>query len=387
MDKLKHLLKDLPKSPLKLFFVGLIILILLIFITRHIAFLGLKHKALADARPVVQTIKVQQAPSVENIFLPGFVMPWHEAPIFARAEGYVKVWYVDIGYHVHKGDVLAVIERPELDAELRQAEATLKYAIAQNELGQISARRWVNLLKSDSVSQQATDDKTYGAAALAASVFQARSNLNKLRAYVGFETIVAPFDGVITARQTDIGDLINIGSTPLEQKPLFKIVQSNKLRLYVNVPQNYSAKMRPNMAVRLTFTEHPGKIFKGRVLNTAEAIDSNLQTLQAEFLVDNQAGILLPGAYTMVELSILHGNEAVIIPVNSLIFQEHGLQVAVVDSKQEVVLKNISVDIDFGKKLKISSGLAPGDRIILNPPDSLYAGQGVQVIDTDVDLS
>jgi len=222
---------------------------------------------------------------------------------------------------------------------------------------------------------------------LAAAVFQARSNLNTLRAYVGFETVVAPFDGIISNRLTDIGALINVGSNPAQAMPLFQIVQSDKLRLYVNVPQNYSPKIVPNMTVHLTFTEHPGMVFTARLLNTAEAIDTTLQTLQAEFLVDNKEGILLPGAYTMVEMSILHDKESVILPVNTLIFQASGLQVATVDSKQEVVLKNIDIDTDFGKKVQVNSGLHPGETVILNPPDTLYPGQHVRLVDTSVDLS
>lgn len=375
------------KEPLKLVLLAIVLMVTLIFITRHAAAVRLRQHTVTDATTLVRTITAKATPAIENIYLPGFVMGWHETPIFARAKGYVKVWYVDIGYRVHKGDVLAVIERPELDAELRQAEAFLKYATAQNELGQITARRWVNLLKTDSVSQQATDDKTYNAAALAASVFQARSNLNKLRAYVGFETVVAPFDGIISSRQTDIGALINIGSNPAEAQPLFKIVQSDKLRLYVNVPQNYSAKITPKMTAHLTFAEHPGKVFSARLLNTAEAIDPVLQTLQVEFLVENNESILLPGGYTMVEMSILHDDGSVILPVNTLIFQSEGLQVAMVDEQQHVVLKNINVDTDFGKTVQINRGIQPGEHIILNPPDSLYAGQHVRVMPSNIDTA
>lgn len=386
LDSLQKKIMTWRHDPIKWVGIGVVILVILIFMTRYIAVVHLRKKTQDYANTLVKTITAKATPAVEHIFLPGFVMPWHEAPIYARAKGYVKVWYADIGYHVHKGDVLAIIERPELDAELRQAQANLKYAIAENELGQITARRWVNLLKTDSVSQQATDDKTYGAAALAAAVFQARANLNKLRAYVGFETVVAPFDGIISDRRTDIGDLINVGSYPAEEQPLFRIVQSDKLRLYVNVPQNYSTKIVPNMAVHLTFAEHPGQIFSARLLNTAEAIDSAVQTLQAEFRVENKDGVLLPGAYTMVEMSILHEKDSVILPVNTLIFQAAGLQVAVVDH-QSVILRNINIDIDYGKKVQVDSGVHPGEQVILNPPDSLYAGQQVRVVNTHVDVS
>lgn len=387
LDNLSHHIQVWRKDPKKIIAVALVLLVMSIFSCRYIDAVRLKHQTLDSAIPLVRTIDAQRTTATEDIYLPGFIMPWHEAPVFARSKGYVKVWYVDIGYHVHKGDLLAMIERPELDAELHEAEAYLKYATAQNELGQITARRWVNLLKTDSVSQQSTDDKTYGAAALAASVFKARANLNKLRAFVGFESVVAPFDGVISSRQTDIGALINIGSNPSEAVPLFKIIQSDKLRLYVNVPQNYSTKITPKMTVQLRFTEHPGRVFTARLLNTAEAIDSVLQTLQVEFLVDNKNGELLPGGYTMVEMSVLHDKDSVILPVNTLIFQAAGLQVAAVNAQEQVVLKDIDIGTDFGKQVQINSGVQPGERIILNPPDSLYAGQRVHIMNSKVDLS
>lgn len=362
-------------------------LVVVIFVLRMVAASHLKRQTLENAVPLVRTISAKASAVAENIYLPGFVMPWHGATVYARAKGYLKFWYVDIGYHVHKGDVLAVIDRPELDAQLYEAEAYLKVATAQNELAQITAKRWVNLLKTDSVSRQATDDKTYGAAALTAAMFQARANFNKLRAYVDFETVVAPFDGVITSRLTDIGDLINIGSEPAEAQPLFQIVQSHKLRLYVNVPQTYSTKITPNMTVYLRFSEHPGRVFTGKLMKTAENIDSVLQTLQAEFWVDNRDGTLFPGGYTMVELPITHKEGSVILPVNTLVFQAAGLQVAVVDDTNHVVLKNIEIGTDFGKSVQVEHGILAGERIILNPPDSLYSGQLVRVVASNIKTS
>lgn len=363
--------------------IAVVCLVLIIFTVRAFAAWHLKRNTVVNSVPLVRTIHAPHGPATEKIYLPGFVMPWHGAAVYARANGYLKFWYVDIGYHVHKGDVLAVIDRPELDAEFSEAEAYLKYAIAQNDLAQITAKRWVNLLKTDSVSRQATDDKTYGAASLGASMFQARANLNKLQAYVNFEAVVAPFDGVITARQTDIGDLINNGSNPTEAQPLFQIVQSDKLRLYVNVPQTYSTKITPNMTVYLRFAEHPGRVFTGKLLKTAENIDSVLQTLQAEFWVDNSDGTLFPGGYTMVEIPIRHTEGMVTLPVNTLIFRAEGLQVATVDATNHVRLKNIEISTDLGRKVRINHGIRPGERIILNPPDSLYSGQRVRVVEAN----
>lgn len=364
--------------------VFIILLVLAIFAVRAYGAWRLKCQTLSNAVPLVRTITAKHSTATEKIYLPGFVMPWHGAAVYARAKGYVKFWYVDIGFHVRKGDVLAVIDRPELDAQLHEAEAYLKYASAQNDLAQITAKRWVNLLKTDSVSKQATDDKTYGAASLAATLFQARANFNKLRAFVNFETVVAPFDGVISSRQTDIGDLINIGSDPAQAQPLFEIVQSDKLRLYVNVPQTYSTKITPDMTINLRFAEHPGRVFTGQLLKTAENIDGELQTLQAEFWVDNRDGTLFPGGYTMVELPIQHDKSAVILPVNTLIFQSAGLQIATVDETGHVVLKPIEIATDFGKKVRVDYGIEPGEHIILNPPDSLFAGQKVERVDANI---
>ncbi len=364
--------------------IAVVILVVVIFTVRIFAYWRLKGNTLASSVPLVRTITAQNSTATEKIYLPGFVMPWHGATVYARAKGYLKFWYVDIGYHVRKGDVLAVIDRPELDAQLHEAESYLNYATAQNDLAQITAKRWVNLLKTDSVSKQATDDKTYGAASLAATMFQARANFNKLRAFVNFETVVAPFDGVISSRQTDIGDLINIGSNPAEAQPLFQIVQSDKLRLYVNVPQTYSTKITPNMTVYLRFAEHPGRVFTGKLLKTAENIDASLQTLQAEFWVDNRDGVLFPGGYTMVEIPIEHPQASVILPVNTLIFQAAGLQIATVDDTGYVIFKNIDIATDFGKKVRVEHGIQPGEHIIINPPDSLYAGQRVDRVDANI---
>lgn len=371
------------KHPWKWGAMMVVCVVLVIFAMRAVSAWHLKRRTLDSAVPVVNIIRAKTTEKIENIYLPGFVMPWHGATVYSRAKGYLKFWYVDIGYHVHKGDVLAVIDRPELDAQLHEAAAYLKFTTAQNDLAQITAKRWVNLLKTDSVSRQATDDKTYGAAALTASMFQARENFNKLRAYVDFEAVVAPFDGVITSRMTDIGDLINIGSHPAQAQPLFQIVQSDKLRLYINVPQTYSTKITPDMTVSLRFQEHPGRVFTGKLLKTAENIDSVLQTLQAEFLVDNQDGALFPGGYTMVELPIKHNQNSVILPVNTLIFQAPGLQVATVDATGHVVLKNIEIATDFGKTVQVDDGVKPGECIILNPPDSLFSGQIVRVVESN----
>ncbi len=359
----------------------IIIVVLGIFASRSFAYWRLKQHSITNSTMLVRTITAKKNTAIEKIYLPGFVMPWHSANIYARVSGYLKFWYVDIGDHVRKGDVLAVIDSPELDAQLDEAESYLKVATVRNDLAQITAKRWTNLVKVDFVSKQATDDKIHEAESFLAKMFQVRANLNKLRSLVSFKTVVAPFDGVISSRQTDIGALINLGADPVEAQPLFQIVQADKLRLYVNIPQSYSTKLTPNMRVHLRFQEHPGRVFTGKLFKTAENIDSQLQTLQAEFYVDNHDGALLPGGYAMVEIPIKHSQPSIILPVNALIFQANGLQIATVDATNHVVFKTIHIASDFGKTVKIEEGILPGEPIIINPPDSLYPGQQVATID------
>ena len=370
----------LINNPLICLLALMLIVVLGLFFQRHLAYKQLcaltEHRAITR----VQTINAKPTDTKETIALPGMVLAWHEAPIYARSKGYLKEWYVDIGDKVKKGDVLAVIERPELQAELHEAEDYLKVVSAQYELAKITAKRWSELVKTDSVSKQAYDNKRYDAAAYLAELRKARSNLEKLRAFVSFDKIIAPFDGVISLRQTDIGALINIGSHPIETKPLFKMVQTDPLRLYVNIPQMYSSRIQSTKKVSLRFAEHPGKTFSARLIKTAGAIDTSTLTLQAEFAVDNKQGILLPGSYTMVEFSIPNTPDSVILPANTLIFRAKGLQVAVVEKNRQVTLKKIEIGTDFGKKVQVNSVIKPGEQIVINPPDSLYNGEHVEVV-------
>ncbi len=358
----------------------LFILVICLFWMRHLDALRLKKQTIKAAVPNVIYVEAKASSKTEKIYLPGSALAWHEAPIYARTKGYLKEWYVDIGWKVKKGDLLAVIERPELDAQYYEAKAYLKMITAQNELAQITARRWNHLVQTDSVSRQANDDKTYQAASLAAELVKAQSNMAYLSALVGFERVVAPFDGTISLRQTDIGALINIGSNPSEAQPLFRIVQLNRLRLYVNIPQTYVSRITPDMTVVMRFAEHPGKLFPAKLLKTADAIDSQTLTLQAEFEVQNQDEVLLPGSYTMVEFSIQTYPKSVILPINTLIFQADGLQVAVLKKDNCIELRHIEVGTDFGKDVMINSGVLPGERIVVNPYDYLHQGECVNVV-------
>ncbi|MBI2785754.1 MAG: efflux RND transporter periplasmic adaptor subunit [Legionella longbeachae] len=354
-------------------------IILVMILMRVYAAISLRNRTIADAVPVVRIMTAQQEPGVDKIVLPGNVQAWHESPIYARTNGYVKKWYVDIGSQVKAGDLLAVIETPELDAQERQARADLKVAIANNKIAQITAKRWLHLLKTESVSQQETDEKVSSAAALNAAMFAAKANLQRLQELVGFEQVVAPFDGVITDRATDIGDLIDAGSSSTTP-PLFRIAQTNPLRIYVKIPQYYSARIKPNMTVQLHFLEHPKQTFFAKLLETAHAIDPKTRTLLAQFVAENKNRELFPGGYTEAWFSLAIPANTVILPVNTLLFQAPGLQVATLDKDNKVVLKSVTLRRDFGATVEIATGVMPGDRIVINPSDGILNGETVRVV-------
>ncbi|USQ14071.1 efflux RND transporter periplasmic adaptor subunit [Legionella lytica] len=355
-----------------------LLIVLLLIIFRIHAAIVLRNRTIAEAVTVVRVLEATTAKGTDKIILPGNVWAWHEAPIFARTNGYVRTWYVDIGSHVKAGDLLAEIETPELDAQQRQAVADLNTAIANSTLAQSTAKRWVNLLKTDSVSKQETDEKVSSAKALQAAMVSAKENLVRLNKLVGFQRVIAPFDGVITARATDIGALINEGSSTTA-KPLFRIAQTNPLRIYVKVPQNLSTRLTDDMQVSLHFSEHPNKVFMAKLFETARAIDPNTRTLLAQFTAENKEELMLSGSYTEVWFTFPLPPNTVRLPVNTLIFQAAGLQVAVVDKNNKIQLKSVTIRRDFGAEVEIATGVTPGERIVLNPPDSISNDEVVRV--------
>ena len=359
---------------------GLLCLVMVLLISMRIYdAVVLRLRTNAQILPLVSTVTALPAPKYEDFVLPGSISAWHTAPIYARTNGYVKRWLVDIGYIVKKGDLLAEIETPELDAQLRQAEADLTMLIAKNKLAQTTAARWRLLRKSDSVSQQETDEKVDLAEASEASVLAARANRDRLRELVSFERVVAPFDGIISLRATDIGALINAGSSPDEQFPLFQLVRINPLRVYVKIPQTYVASIKPDMVVNLELAEHPGERFEAKLLKTAHSIDPLTRTLLAQFVVENAKGELLPGGYTSVHFAMPVSSQTIRLPVNTLLFRKEGLQVATLNDNNRVVLKSIHIDRDFGNTVEINSGINPGEQIIINPSDSITNNDQVRV--------
>jgi RND family efflux transporter MFP subunit len=352
-------------------------LVLVIMAFRLSSYLFLSLNTKQDAITVVSTVKAIHGAATESIILPGNVQAWHETTLFARTNGYIKRWLVDIGDYVKKGDLLAEIETPELDEQLQQAQAELQRAEINYRLAKITAERWVALRVTDSVSQQETDEKISAEKAAAMQVAAAKANRDRLKKLVGFERVIAPFDGVITSRTTDLGSLINAGSNT--RPALFRIAQADALRIYVRVPQNYAQRIQPQMKVLLYFSSHPRTLFPATLFQTADAIDPKSRTLLAQFTTDNKNHLLLPGSYTEVHFAMPIPPEIVRIPVNTLLFRAQGLQVATIDDEHRVQLKAITINRDLGDTVEVNSGIQAGEDIILNPSDSIYTGQKVHI--------
>ncbi|MEO6922797.1 MAG: efflux RND transporter periplasmic adaptor subunit, partial [Bryocella sp.] len=323
-------------------------------------------------------------PSVNGVgsglALPGSIEAFNETPIYARTSGYLKRWFVDIGQHVTKGELMATIETPELDEQLQVAQANLKSAEADLALAKTTSERYQNLLKSDSVSKQETDVAVSGAAAKHAAVDAATANVRRLQQLQSFERVYAPYSGVVTARDTDIGALINAGSASGNDtaKQLFRIAAIDKLRVFVAVPEMYASSVHNGDIATMTLDEYPGEIFTGRVARNSSAFDRATRTLKVEVDVDNKDGKLLPGAYVFVHFQMPQQAQMLSLPSNTLIFRSQGLQVAVVrDGK--IHLQHVTIGKDNGATLEIATGIGAGDLIVLDPSDSIYEGEAAQV--------
>jgi RND family efflux transporter MFP subunit len=336
------------------------------------------ERVTADAAvPVVSVASPTPTASTREILLPGTTQAFTDAPIFARTNGYVKRWYFDIGAHVKQGQLLAEIETPEVDQQLEQARADLETAQANLHQAQITADRWRALLETDSVSQQETDQAVSALKAMKATADSNAANVRRLEQLQGFERIYAPFDGVITARNVDIGVLVTAGSsTP--GRELFHMTAIHTLRVFVAVPEVASRAARPGSPAILTLDEFPGQSFQGTLVRTANAIDLASRTLNVEVDVDNPRGELLPGAYVFVHLKLPRQIASVTVPANALLFRAEGLRVAVVrDGRAELV--PVAIGRDYGTSVEIAAGLQPTDRVIVAPSDSLTSGTPVRI--------
>jgi RND family efflux transporter MFP subunit len=346
-------------------------------VSRVLARSSLSKETAEAAIPTVITTTPNRTALGEELVLPGTVQAYIEAPIYARTSGYLKNWQTDIGTQVTKGQLLGEIDAPEVDQQLSQALADLATARANQTLSDTTNVRWKGLLATESVSKQDADEKAGDAAAKKAATDSAAANVARLRELESFKRVVAPFNGVITTRNTDIGALINAGQSAGSE--LFRIADTHKLRIYVQVPETYAAATRPGLEAELHLAEQPQKIFAAKTVRTSNALDPTLRTLQVELELDNANHEVFPGAYAEVHFKLPASGESLRLPANTVLFRAAGLQVATVDRQSHVKLKSIVQGRDFGNTIEILSGLEPDDAVVLNPSDSLTDGAPVRI--------
>jgi RND family efflux transporter MFP subunit len=367
---------------------GLLILVAVVAVALAVTiYAGLKSRAQAstdlrratteNAIPTVTVIHPKVGARIQEIVVPGNMQAFIDTPIWARTSGYLNKWYADIGAHVKAGQLLAEIESPETDQQLQQTREELSTAQANLKLSQITAERYVNLFKTDSVAQQDVDNSVQDAAAKTATVKSAQANVRRLEQLVSYEKIYAPFDGVITARNVDVGSLVDAGANA-PGKEIFHLASTSTLRVYVNVPEIYAAAARPGVASYLTLAEFPGRWFSGTVVRNADAIDASSRTLLVEVDVKNPTGVLLPGSYVSAHMRLPAKVQSLTVPANALLFRSEGLRVAVVRD-QRVLLLPVTVGHDYGEDVELVSGVQSTDAVIVDPSDSIAAGQQVRV--------
>jgi RND family efflux transporter MFP subunit len=356
-----------------------------------VIYLGIHERAMAASNlgsvteraaiSAVTVVRPKSGANLEEVVLPGNTQAFSDTPIFARTNGYLKHWYADIGAHVDQGQLLAEIETPEIDQQLDQARADLKTAQANEQLAQITAARWQNLLKTDSVSKQETDQAVQDLSAKQATVDSMTANAHRLEQLQSYEKVYAPFAGVITARNTDIGALINAGAGGVPQE-LFHMAAVNRLRIFVAIPEIDAEAAQNGARATLTLDEFPGETFQGTIVRNSDAIDLNSRTLNVEVDVDNRNGRIRPGAYVFVHFKLPDNSKraasSLTIPANTLLFRSEGLRVGVVDG-DHAQLVPITVGRDYGATVEVISGLKPTDQVIVNPSDSLTTGTSVRV--------
>jgi multidrug efflux system membrane fusion protein len=345
---------------------------------------ALANETERETVPTVAVIYPQSEKPDEDLILPGSLQAYEESPIYARTSGYLVRWYKDIGSRVNKGELLAKIDTPEIDQELDQTRATRQQIVAQLELAKISADRWENLRKTDSVSAQEADQQTSGYKQAQANLAAADANVRRLEQLEGFKDVYAPFTGVLTRRNVDPGALINAGAGAAGRE-LFDIAKVDPLRVFTSVPQAYAPFIKVGAKTAVTLQEFPGQKFVATVTRTAESIDPTTRTLLTEVDVPNKDGRLLPGSFGEVHFAVGSGVNKVTVPVNAMLFRSEGPRVAVIGSDNKVQLRPINIGRDYGATLEILGGVAPSDQVVVNPSDSLEEGQQVKVAQTSPD--
>jgi RND family efflux transporter MFP subunit len=341
---------------------------------------SLRNLTEARALPIVAIVMPSPVGSSSGLELPGRLQAFINAPIYARVPGYLKSWKYDIGSKVKAGDLLGEIDTPDLDQQLRQARAALGVAQANAKLAEITAQRWQSLASTDAVAKQDVDTRTFTWNADVAQVKAAQALVDQLVAEEGFKRLIAPFDGIVTDRETDIGYLINVGAGGGPE--LFAVSATSKLRVYVNVPQNYVPSVPPGTKATIRVPEHPDKTYSGTVEASAQAVIPTSGTTVMELIVDNNAGEMMPGDYASINLQIPAAPHVLSVPSSALIFDAKGLSIATVDARNRVLLKPVSIERDLGAVIELASGLSPNDRVIQNPPDGIGNGAEVRLAAT-----
>ena len=387
--------------------VGILLVLVLVVIAVIVGVVGIlsrmhSHRVLASqtdamAVPTVAVDVAQTAKPAQEVVLPGTIQAYEDAPIYARTNGYVKAWYHDIGSHVRKGELLAVIETPELDKQVDQARAQIVTAEANRHLSHVTANRYQGLTGSDAVSKESIDTATDNERAQQAAVAAAQENLNHLLEMQSFERIYAPFNGIVTVRNTDIGQLVDSGSsggtgsatgysgnammgTGSGPRELFHVSYLGVVRIFIDVPEIDAPEARPGVAADITVAQYPGRVFHGTIVRTSHAEDLTTRTSMVEVDIDNRKGELLPGAYAQVHLKLLMKHPALTIPVSCMLFRAEGLRVVTLDSQNRAHLQAITVGRDWGAEVEVLTGLAAGARVVDSPPDSIENGEKVRVV-------
>lgn len=332
----------------------------------------------ALSKPTVSVITPTRASAQQMLMLPGDIQAYQRAGIYARTSGYLKAWHADIGTHVHSGQLLAEIEAPEVDAQLEQARSDAAMASANYEIAKVTADRWSDMLKKNAVSKQSAEENISIMKAKQATLAASLANVKRLEQLQSYERVYAPFDGVITVRNVDVGALIDAGNSG-PPAALFELAETDRLRIFVNVPQDDAPYVIPGTKAQLSLSQYPGRSFTGTVARTSGAIDPRSRTLRVEVDMDNPDGTLLPGAFAQVSLTLTSSNPGLSLPANALLFRPHGVQVAVVDASGAVRLLTVELGRDFGTRVEIRSGLSGSEQVIVNPSDAISAGQAVRI--------
>jgi len=370
--------KSLMKTASRLLIVVGVVVLVLVAVgiwSRASSANKLEKSTAANVASKVVAVHPLQAKAVDDLVLPASVQAFTEAPIYARTHGYLKKWYFDIGSRVKRGDLLAEIETPEGDQQLLQARADLKVAQANSNLAGSTAERWQSLLTKNAVSKQETDQAVSDFAAKQAAVDAAMANVARLEQLQSYEKVYAPFDGIVTARETDIGALIDSGSSP---KELFHLASMDKLRVFSSVPETSAGAIKAGADATLTSDQYPGRVFHGKISRDSGAIDAGTRTLNVEVDIDNSSGELLPGSYGFIHLAMPGSGAPLTIPANSLVFRSAGLQAALVRNGHAVLVP-ITIGRDFGDSVEVTSGVSKDDLVIVDPSDSLVSGAPVEL--------